>query len=451
MTSSRYRMICLFGAMGFACVAGVLWYRLISLDAPQWLIPAAAFLVLTVLTLGAALMRGGWYQRWIGTMVILAAVTGFMLGTVELACRAIRLDFNELLGARRANQAFPIYFRQPTHPSGQVFFTRTPNAVWTGKPLQSLLKNHRSTDLAYQDEKEVTIQYSREGFRNPDALMDWDVAVVGDSFTESGYLPDDVIFTGITAARSGLRVKNLGITDSGTYSHIHYLETYARAPSCKFAVLAFFEGNDLNDNVREVEALDEFQKTGVRPSHEIPIQPSILKAIWTLVRDFKKLAFHDRSYANAYFESASGQIPVSIADAPPTSAKMTADEIHALETALDRYAESCQKFGMQPYLLFLPAKRRVMHGRLRQGENYPNPDWELGDLPEHIAGECSSRSINFIDATLVLTQAAAEGRNTFNTIYDTHFNAEGHRVVGELLAESLQSSNRVPKGDKPRE
>ena len=110
----------------------------------------------------------------------------------------------------------------------------------------------------------------------------------------------------------------------------------------------------------------------------------------------------------------------------------------ALATALDRFLAASQKHGMKAYLLYLPCKRRVMHGHLRQGTDYPQPDWQPGDLPQHLSSECQKRGIAFIDATPSLSSAAAAGQNTFNPIYATHFNAEGHRLVGEVLAEALK-------------
>jgi hypothetical protein len=431
-------LLCLLGSLGAGAAAVFLHHRTSTLDAPQWVVPSRALAAFSLLAMGATLMRGGWYQRFVSGVLMLALVTGIGLGCVEVACRVIGLDFNTLLGARRANEAFPIYFRLPTHLSGEVFFTRDPGSSWTGKPLQTLLKNHRSTDAAYSDEKEVSIRYSKEGFRNADDLADWDIAVAGDSFTESGYLPEGDIFTGVAATKMGKRIKNLGITDSGNFAHAHYIETYAKAPSCRTAVLAFFEGNDVTDNVQEQHDLRAFKDSGESPSRAIPHQPSFLKALWNLVRDFRKLRLSDRSYANAFFKTAAGEIPVTIADAPPSSEAMTTEQKEALLSALDRYISACQKHGMKPHLLYLPCKPRVMHGQLRQGEDYPKPEWQLGDLPEYVAQECSKRGVTFINSTPALSAASKAGQMTFNTIYDTHFNAAGHRIVGEVLAEALK-------------
>ncbi len=431
-------LLCLLGSLGAGAAAIFLHHRASTLDAPQWVVPSRALAIFSLLAMGAALMRGGWYQRFVSSLLMLALVTGIGLGCVEVACRVIGLDFNTLLGARRANEAFPIYFRLPTHLSGEVFFTRDPGSSWSGKPLQTLLKNHRSTDVAYAGEKNVTIRYSTEGFRNPDDLADWDIAVAGDSFTESGYLPEGNVFTGVAAAKLGKRIKNLGITDSGNFAHAHYIESYAKAPSCRTAVLAFFEGNDVTDNVQEQHDLRAFQESGESPSRAIPHQPSFLKALWNLVRDFRKLRLNDRSYANAFFKTAAGEMPVTIADAPPSSAEMTGVQKEALLSALNRYILACEKHGMKPHLLYLPCKRRVLHGHLRQGADYPQPMWQLGDLTEYLAQECNKRGVTFIDSTPALSAASKAGQMTFNTIYDTHFNATGHRIVGEVLAEALK-------------
>ena len=435
--SSVSQRLCYLGAVGGLVVSAVLWHRWVTLGAGQWALPAQLLAGFAVLSFVAA-RRGGWLQGMVSGCVRLGITTGITFGLAEAACRVMNLDFNELLGARKANEAFPIYFRMPTHPSGDVFFTRPPGATWTGKPLQTLLKNHRSTDEAYTGEKEITIRYSKEGFRNPDSLTDWEVAVVGDSFTESGYLPEDQIFTGVAAAKLGQRVKNLGITDTGNFSHVHYLAAYGEAPSCKRSVLAFFEGNDLTDNVNESKALELFQQTGERPSHDIPVQPSLLKAVWNLIRDFKHLRLSDRSYANAWFRSGDREIPVTIADAPPSVAQMSPEQLNALASALELYASTARKAGMNPHLLYLPCKRRVLHNSLRKGQDYPEPDWTPGDLPQYLAAECGKRGIQFVDATPDLQRASEKGVLTFNPIYDTHFNEEGHRIVGEVLARSLK-------------
>lgn len=439
MTKPLDRLLCLAGAAILGGAAAVMAWRIIGHQATYLRSPALALACVALLFAVGALVTQGWYHRFIRGCSILMINTSIVFALAEGTCRVAGIDFNELLGARTKNEAFPIYFRLPSKPSGEVFFTRDGPAEWSGKPLTTLLKNHRSTDIAYTDEADVTIRYDKDGFRNPADLKDWDIALVGDSFTESGYLPEEQIFTGLLASKTGQRVKNLGVTNSGNYSHTHYLRNYGVAPSCRKAVLAFFEGNDLHDNVREHQDLEKLRSSGIRPSHEIPYQPSLLKTLYHFARDFRKLRLSPRSYANAYFKAADGkEIALSIADAPPSSAGMTPEEKSTLSESLAAWAAACRELNMESSLVYLPCKRRVLHGHLRQGQDYPEPNWQPGDLPAHVQAECAKHQIRFIDATPQLTQKAAEGVLTFNTIYDTHFNAEGHRVIAELLAQQLK-------------
>ena len=123
-----------------------------------------------------------------------------------------------ILGLKEKKEGFPIFFRMPDLPVGDVFFTREGPASWTGKPLTVMLRNHRGTDLAYRDEQEITITYGKDGFRNPDDLNDWDIAITGDSFTESGYLPYEELYTTLLGRTLHKRVKNLGVSDTGNFT-----------------------------------------------------------------------------------------------------------------------------------------------------------------------------------------------------------------------------------------
>ncbi|MCB1227240.1 MAG: SGNH/GDSL hydrolase family protein [Verrucomicrobiales bacterium] len=432
------RFLCLLGA--------VLWLLLTLVLTWRWVGFGAAYLERPVLSAGGLAMgfflvsrsRGGWLLRTCRTLSVLGLMLGATLVAAELGCRLLKLDFNELLGVRQRQAAFPIYFQMPRHPSGTVFFTRPPEATWTGQPLTRLLELNRSTDVDYTDEVEVTIAYDDQGFRRVPDQTDWDVVVAGDSFTEAGYLPEEKIFTGQLAARSGLRVRNLGISDTGTFSHAHYLEAYGAAPSARQAVLAFFEGNDLQDNAREAEDLRRWQEQGVKPDREIHPEPSLLRTLYHAVRDFSKLRLRPRSFANADFTDAQGrQIPLTIADAPPAAAEIPAEQAAALREGLDQWVARCQAAHLEPSLLYLPCKRRVLHGLMTPRGDYPQPEWELGDLPAHLESLCVERGIKFIDATPALRALAERGILPFNAIFDTHFNEAGHAEVGRLLAQEL--------------
>jgi lysophospholipase L1-like esterase len=91
--------------------------------------------------------------------------------------------------------------------------------------------------------------------------------------------------------------------------------------------------------------------------------------------------------------------------------------------------------------LYLPAKRRVLDGRLRfdDGSHPKFADWIPGTLPQEVAALAASRGIRVVDATPALFGHARAGRLPYNSILDTHLNALGSRAVGETLAEAIDA------------
>ncbi len=125
-------------------------------------------------------------------LVLVSTLIGVL--AVEGLCRLIGFDFEA--GRQRAFMAYPIAYRQPRKPLGDVFFHRYGPVTWKGRVLATGLRRDGGLDSAYVDEPEVTIAYNSEGFRNLDALADWTLVVGGDSFVEQGYLPyEDLITT----------------------------------------------------------------------------------------------------------------------------------------------------------------------------------------------------------------------------------------------------------------
>lgn len=457
------KLICLFPAAVLGSIAMLMEWRAIWHDADYLRLPGLVCAGIAALLVLVALFAAGKTRRLLRTGSILVLNTVIVFVVAEIGGRVAHVDYNALLRLKEKNESFPVFFRVPTRPAGDVFFVREASTSWTGRPLATALKNINCTDDAYRTEAEVTIHYDKDGFRNPDSLADWDIVVAGDSFTESGYLPDNEIFTGILAAATDRRVKNLGISDTGNFSHSFYLKSYGKSPSSRTAVLAFFEGNDLVDDIKELKDLAKYKATGERPTKEIGPEPSLIRTLYHLARDYKKMSLRPQSLANAtYFAKQSPghlidpahianasfisdgtAIPVTIADAPPTPEQMTAEQKAALGEALDTWAKTCRELKMDSWLAYLPCKRRVLHGHLRQGADYPDPGWQLNELPSYVASECAARGIRFVDTTPPLADLAAKGVLTFNPIYDTHYNREGHRAVGETLAAALKGNAAV--------
>lgn len=371
-------------------------------------------------------------------------VFGLMLGTAEFGFRFARFDFDRMASSGEApREAYPVCFRVPEKPLAEVFFQRPGNLEWTGKPLSTYLHVRHGTDKAYEDEQAFTSKYDADGFRNPADLRDWDVVVTGDSFTETGYLPREEIFTSIAARQSGLRIKNLGVCNTGTFTHARYLEHFAKAPSCKHAVLAFYDGNDVLDSEEEMIDLDKHQATGWRPLREILPQTSLLKACYRVAKSVVAIS-PDRRFQDAWLTTVGRETPISMRPSPmPLDPEtMTARQKLALERSLDAWLATAQRQGMTPWLLYLPANNRTYHGLVRLADNASAESraWKPGSLPEYVRNMCEKRNIRFISAYPALRLAAEAGTLVYNPILDTHLNREGSRLVGELLAKSLSDA-----------
>src|SRR5262249_46112346 len=149
---------------------------------------------------------------------------------------------------------------------------------WEGNALDVMYRMGGGDDGAYRDAPSVATTYDAEGFRNPDSLTDWEIVVVGDSFTELGFLPYEDLFTTKLGNALGLRVKNLGVSYTGTFTQTFYLRAYGKAPSTTDAVLVFFEGNDFLDLGLEDRRLTQARASGAPPKPPADM-PNLLQAL----------------------------------------------------------------------------------------------------------------------------------------------------------------------------
>jgi len=367
------------------------------------------------------------------------------VGVVEAGFRLAQFDF---AFQRQAFERMPIFYRQPILPLGNGLFRRPGPARWEGQVVTPLMKRVGVPEELIPDEPSVVVRYDSEGFRNPEELDDWEVVVAGDSFTELGQLPDAALFTSRLGAELSLRVKSLGVSWTGPFSQTAYLERWGGAPSARHGVLAFFEGNDVSDAAREARMLEAARGSGDAPSPEPPstrldaIQPqsSFVKAIWGFLVRLRRAA--PRHLPNAGFEAGGEVVPVSITYAPPDPARIPARVADAFRRALGEWAATARRQGLQPWLLYLPTKHRVLHGHLRfTSEAEPRfVRWRPTRLPGWVRREAERHGIAFLDATPALRAEADAGRLPYNAVWDNHLNARGAEIVAGVLAHALRSA-----------
>lgn len=441
--ASAPRLPAMLAGLALAVAGPVLWLALrpSSRSLLFWLCWGSLFAGVTWVLLAAFLRRQSVLLKSMHWLTVNAFVFVIMLAVLEAGFRAAGFNFNALTGESDDPHAqYPLCFRMPQKPLGQVFFHREGPVEWTGKPLSEYLKLRYATDKAYENEASFTSRYDADGFRNPEGMKSWQAVVVGDSFTESGMLPVEQIFTSVAEQQSGLSIRNLGVCNTGTLSHLEYLRQFAANDSARHAVLAFYDGNDILDTTEEAESLTAFQKTGKRPLREPQPQTSLIKAGYQVAKHFMSPSPY-RSYQDAWLTAGGKETPISIRPAPvPLDPEtMTADQKQRLEDNLGEWATTCVKLKLKPWLLYLPANNRTYHGLVRYKDD-ADPvlkRWQPGSLPEHVQNLCDKHGIRFVNACPELRKAAEKGTLVYNPILDTHLNATGSRIIGELLAKHL--------------
>ncbi len=393
-----------------------------------------------VMGAGLLLLAGLIRDRWVPPVLLKVSIsvtsTLLVIVAVETGFRASGHQFDERV---RAFLATPIYYRLPTVPVGDIFFRRPGPDRWTGRVLATGLKLSGGLDDTYRDELEITASYDQDGMRNPEDLTDWEVAVVGDSFTELGYLPYEDLFTTLLGRQIGLRVKNLGVSACGPLTYAYYLRTYGKSASARHAVMVFYEGNDIQNLLDEHQALEAFKATGRREYREVHPHRSVLYAVYNALGTL----FHgNESKADALLRWDGRMVPVTIRHGTRGRGSFSPAEIATVEVALSDWAAAARSLGMKPWLVYVPCKHRIYYDIIEHTSATSRRvrSWQPTDTPSWIEEVCKRHDIGFIDLIAPFTEAARRGVLLYNAVWDTHLNRAGSRACAEAIAERLKPS-----------
>ncbi|TMA55381.1 MAG: hypothetical protein E6J75_12085 [Deltaproteobacteria bacterium] len=385
-------------------------------------------------------------SRLAGPAIALLTVVVTVLA-LEIGFRLAGFDFE--FKARAFNK-IPIFLRQPVVPVGPAFFRRPGPDRWQGQVLETAYRMNGGVDGAYRDEPVVLVTYDSLGFRNPPDLHDWEIAVAGDSFTELGFLSYEDLFTTRLGNLLKLRVKNLGVSYTSTFTQTFYLKAYGKSASTTDAVVVFFEGNDVLEMAFEHQRLENAARPdaagradpGPSRLETLPKQSSLLKAAYRLLTrarpNVRQAAPNAEAmtHANAYFHSGATQVAVTLDYAPGTR-ELPAEAKSILADAIHGWGETARALGLRPWLAYMPCKRRVLDGHLTSLDGQSLPI--LGsDLPELVRTLTTDAGVRFVDLTATLRRETDVGRLTYNPIADTHLNRLGSLTVGDALADALR-------------
>lgn len=297
------------------------------------------------------------------------------------------------------------------------------------------------------------INWDENGFRIPQRQADvYPILAIGDSYTEAPNVARP--WTDVLAEKSGIAVQNLAYRGFGPVEEAAVLERFGAEAQPETVIVGYFEGNDLSNAVN---------------SQDNPIQMP-----WEITRESRTLIETDLSKITERDERYPMQVDLNgtlhdIAFLEPyawilNTSKEDFSQSLNVQITLESYRQMRQSVpdaclivayfpgaphiylpylqaDDQPILLQKAERFTAKADKKLKAQSAPEMTFDelLASLPNQrdvIKEQIEEAGMIFFDLTPVLQQAAANGQMLYYT-YDTHWNQDGHNLVGQAIADFL--------------
>ena len=300
----------------------------------------------------------------------------------------------------------------------------------------------------------LTVSINRHGMRWRDVAVEKPagkrrIAFVGDSFTWGAWSESGESACGGTVERlldrTKVEVLNFGVGGYGVDDYELILKEEVARFAPDYVVVALFMGNDFRDTFlgldkyRLVDGAAEFKDF----SAKLPNTPKasvIQRAVswvkatrtYTLLRPF---AFRFRA-ANVSHRFAPSSDLFSFTywsrtPLPPDGQQAVADTLGRL----DGIRRECDRIGARLVLLALPFEEQVV------ADHRSGPGYSI-EYPQRYVEEFASRQgipyLSLLEPLRHEYKRRAAAR--YYLPFDPHFNSEGHRLVGSIVAEFVRNN-----------
>jgi len=364
-----------------------------------------------------------------------------ILGLLELPAALGWVDYGLLIAPPESVLLTRLkpWQRPSNQPDPELLHIHRPGLRFTGETTGDLVGWLRiATDRRYR----VVVQYDRHGFRNDHEIARAPVVVIGDSFVESGLVPQGELFTTRLGQMLSLEVANLGQGGYGPQQESVVLQRFGLPLKPRVILWFFFEGNDLLD-VHRYEEFKQDMERSVRSPGEFSTRSFTANAIQTLQWLSIPKPKEDSPEAvrrSCQLRTGNGGLGHKIYFAYPGQplSKKDLAALEVLEKQLGDAQRSAAESGVHFLVVYIPTKFRVYGEFCEFPENGYGREWRPNDLPARLEEWTRDNGIAFLDLTPALQQVAADGELAYYPD-DGHWNAKGHEVVAEAVAEFLRS------------
>ncbi len=366
--------------------------------------------------------------------------------------------------------------RSRQYVGSELLYHRAPNQVQKGTFVDEPEKafSYANMPAGYPDVA-YTLTVDKRGFRNRSDLEQYDIVVLGDSFTEGSKVSDEEAWPAVLAGRSGRSVYNLGMSGGSPVTYVNTLEEFGIGLRPKTVICMLYEGNDFRDSNFEKESgLSNLFETiyGVSPLRNL-MKNGLIRLLSTEV----KLEGAGGEGETLKPSGPGSWLPVAIPAGGGekyysfkvklllqhnhTAEEFAKTEAYRQTTAeVRRMKEVCEENGARFVLAFAPDKPHLLLPLLKESvtseelhefmaikaDKLPAPEKAMEVMlsrveiqEEATADFCRGEGIDFVSVTGPLRAAIAEGRQAYFT-YDQHWTPLGHKIAADRIYEYLKAS-----------
>jgi hypothetical protein len=339
-------------------------------------------------------------------------------------------------------------YKKPSVATGEHFRRRAGRRTDVGRILAGGAEASGIADHPYADAPPVRVSFGRYGFRDEYPAVEGGTALIGSSYVEAAFANAEDTIPGWLRRDHGIDAANFGVAFSGGYTALHVLTRYALPTRPAEVVWVFAERAAFERLVGEARKLRTPARTAV---FDQPIGEHLRE---TLVGFSSSALLRARLRLYSWFPDRVDRLPEQlarmqpVADSPHGSIELAGEEVPVdvsllwksgyrrrapplLAEVLAKMKAATEARGIGFRVLYIPSRHRLLEGLwIRR----PAGRRGLPNLFALVAQECRALGIPVIDATPALRARLEEGVLVINPIHDQHLNAEGMRIVAQLIA-----------------
>jgi PAS domain S-box-containing protein len=346
--------------------------------------------------------------------------------------------------------------------------------IYREKPFNNVIyENYRSNNRSALYGVEVPPVHfewitDKNGFRNGRAREYSDIIAIGDSYLEWGNTEADTFVKRLENKLPGFTAANLGKSGYGPAQYLEVLKRYGVNYRPKYALMAFFEGNDIQDT----KAYFRWRKGQTEDLLAFPYRMAqlsftqryilALNSEATFIKDtfsywakfvLNRMAQH-QGYAYdihpdlALINLGDGKTHkvqfVEHLDTRAPKEMLASDEWRQLKTVMADVQEACEKNGITLIVMYIPAAAHVyaQYSTTQSGENWLRiRDQQIQartNTEEAMSLMAKELDLDLISLTPTLEEAASRGKMLYYPL-DPHWNPEGTELAASYVADVLKS------------